>query len=269
MSARLPAALHRRRSRSSMASLPDEATRLSPVSPRSAASSCRAAADRCELSVGGSLIKDEPAAAACLAAAAARSRSRVSAMALGWFTTFCSCISRDCSCASESKPSPSAALLLPPPPPRVTDPSSWRYHERCSGVSGGLSTNSTFGSSDVSTSDLTRRTIMLSRSARACATAERSRLPSSSPTEAAASNAEEERVFGMTYARSAQSSCRLFWRGVPVRRRRNGMGSRARLAQSEDASFLRRWPSSMVTVWKRKASLKKASSARSVSYVVR
>eukprot|EP00964_Phaeocystis_antarctica_P056440 scaffold33284_cov69-Phaeocystis_antarctica.AAC.1 len=128
--------------------------------------------------------------------------------------------------------------------------------------------------------------------ARARATAVRSIWPAFRSAAASKVSSDSfERVPGSTYESSAHSSCRLFCSGVPekvevvveevvmedgrvcsgvpVSSSRKGETTRASEPHSDEASFLSRWPSSMVTVWKRKLSVKKASSARSVSYVVR
>mmetsp|Transcript_11045 Transcript_11045/g.35159 ORF Transcript_11045/g.35159 Transcript_11045/m.35159 type:complete len:218 (+) Transcript_11045:2425-3078(+) len=169
----------------------------------------------------------------------------------GWLQTLRSCIS---------------TLLRPdtlscPAAPTEQRPWSWiwRYMSFCIGDSSHLTTYSALSGSCASTSDLSRRSRkgrstwcsrLMTRSdsssfiaISSCADAPPARSASGAENHVSNESAEAK-IFGSRKLSSAQSSCRLFWRGVPVSSSlRCALTLRSR-SYSAVRSFLMRCPSS-------------------------
>mmetsp|Transcript_210 Transcript_210/g.712 ORF Transcript_210/g.712 Transcript_210/m.712 type:complete len:220 (-) Transcript_210:498-1157(-) len=174
----------------------------------------------------------------------------------GWLQTLRSCIS---------------TLLSPdtlscPAAPTEQRPWSWiwRYMSFCIGDSSHLTTYSALSGSCASTSDLSRRSrkgrstwcsrlITSSDSSSfiaisSCADAPPARSASGAENHVSNESAEAK-ILGSKKLSSAQSSCRLFWRGVPVRRTRCALSYCMSVAESLEAAFFMRCPSSMMMYW--------------------
>mmetsp|Transcript_21086 Transcript_21086/g.67965 ORF Transcript_21086/g.67965 Transcript_21086/m.67965 type:complete len:218 (+) Transcript_21086:206-859(+) len=171
----------------------------------------------------------------------------------GWLQTLRSCIS---------------TLLSPdtlscPAAPTEQRPWSWiwRYMSFCIGDSSHLTTYSALSGSCASTSDLSRRSrkgrstwcsrLMTSSDSSSfiaissCADAPPARSASGAENHVSNESAEAK-ILGSKKLSSAQSSCRLFWRGVPVSSSLCAAWKERSACETCEASFLSACPSSTI-----------------------